>query len=184
MIRNKNDYMMHLKEDLTSHKVPVWKCRYRYSVPIVHFQRMLRKLEYYKNCKKSALNRLYLKYLMIRFRKLSIHLGFTIPPNVFGPGLNIVHYGSVVVNGDAKIGRNCRIHSATNIGGSDGKAPTIGDNVYIAPGAKIFGNITIGNNVEIGANAVVNRNVPDNCTVVGIPAKIVKMNGNRVDIAL
>lgn len=59
-------------------------------------------------------------------------------------------------------------------------APEIGDNVYIGAGAKVFGSITIGNNVFIGANSVVVNDVPDNCTVVGAPAKIVKMNGVKV----
>jgi len=59
-------------------------------------------------------------------------------------------------------------------------APKIGDNVYIGAGAKVFGSITIGNNVFIGANSVVVNDVPDNCTVVGAPAKIVKMNGVKV----
>ncbi|GAA3319001.1 hypothetical protein GCM10020331_024100 [Ectobacillus funiculus] len=57
-----------------------------------------------------------------------------------------------------------------------GAVPKIGNNVYIGPGAKIFGGITIGNNVSIGANSVVTKDVPDNVTVVGIPAKIIAEN--------
>jgi serine O-acetyltransferase len=86
--------------------------------------------------------------------------------------LCIVHYGTIVVNSRAKIGENCRIHPSTSIGEYNG-IPTIGNNVYIGPGVKIFGGITIGNNVAIGANSVVNSNVPDNVTIVGIPAKII-----------
>jgi len=100
-------------------------------------------------------------------------LGFTIPRNVFGPGLSIAHWGSIVVHPDVRVGNNCRIHSAVNIGVFNGKSPTIGNNVYIAPGAKLFGGITIGDNVTIGANAVVNKDVPSNVTVGGIPAKII-----------
>ena len=55
-----------------------------------------------------------------------------------------------------------------------GGAPTIGDNCIIYPGAKIFGKITIGNNVVIGANAVVNKDVPDNAIVAGVPARIIR----------
>ena len=92
--------------------------------------------------------------------------------NVFGPGLCITHWGTIVVSSHAKIGKNCRIHPSSCIGNHMG-APIIGDNVYIGPGAKIFGNITIGNNVAIGANAVVNKSVPNNVTVAGAPAKII-----------
>ena len=60
----------------------------------------------------------------------------------------------------------------------------IGDNVRIMTGATVFGGISVGNNVTIGANTVVNKDVPDNCVVVGNPARIVKLNGERVDIKL
>ena len=100
-------------------------------------------------------------------------LGFTIPRHVFGPGLSIAHWGSIVVHPDVRVGNNCRIHSAVNIGVLNGKCPTIGNNVYIAPGAKLFGGIIVGDNVTIGANAVVNKDVPSNVTVGGIPAKII-----------
>ena len=79
---------------------------------------------------------------------------------MFGPGLSIAHAGTIVVNSNAKIGANCRIHVCVNIGAdvTDGsKAPIIGDNCYIGPGAKLFGSIILGNNVGIGANAVVNK---------------------------
>ncbi|MFA0116638.1 serine O-acetyltransferase [Vibrio breoganii] len=100
-------------------------------------------------------------------------LSFSIPPNVFGPGLAIVHRGTIVVSGKAKIGEGCRIHVCVNIGTNPNKegAPKIGDNCYIGPGAKIYGNVTIGDNVKIGANSVVNKSFFDgNCTLVGIPA--------------
>jgi len=104
-------------------------------------------------------------------------LGLSIPKNVFGAGLCIVHYGTIVVSSKAKIGENCRIHPSTSIGEYNG-TPKIGNNVYIGPGAKIFGNITIGNNVAIGANAVVNNDIPDNVTVGGIPAKIISQKSS------
>lgn len=138
------------------------------------FQKTMRKLEYYTNCKNSGLGKLYIYYLKYKFRKISIKLGFSIPINVFGPGLCIVHYGTIVINRNAKVGSNCRIHACVNIGASGGNrgAPQIGDNVYIAPGAKIYGNITIANNIAIGANAVVNKSFDqENIVIGGIPAK-------------
>lgn len=137
---------------------------------------MLRKAEYYENCRKDILGQMYLTFLKFRLIKLSINLGFTIPRHVFGPGLSIAHWGSIVVHGDVRVGKNCRIHSAVNIGIFKGKCPTIGNNVYIAPGTKLFGGISIGDNVIIGANSVVNKDVPSNVTIAGIPAKVISEN--------
>ena len=72
----------------------------------------------------------------------------------------------IVIAGGAKIGKNCFISHQVTIGRSKNLAPVIGDNVYIGPGAKIFGGIKIGNNVRIGANCVVFQDIPDNATVV------------------
>ena len=100
-------------------------------------------------------------------------LGFTISENTFGEGLSIAHYGSIVVNPEARIGMNCRIHSGVNIGADarGGSAPQIGNSVYLGPGAKVFGGITIGDNTVIGANAVVNKDFSGNGTIAGVPAK-------------
>jgi serine O-acetyltransferase len=94
-----------------------------------------------------------------------------------GPGLFIQHgFGTGI--GAKSIGENCWINQQVTIGFSnDTDAPKIGDNVVITSGAKIIGNVIIGNNSIIGANSVVVKNVPENCTVVGNPALIVKKNG-------
>jgi len=101
-------------------------------------------------------------------------LNFEIPPNVIGPGLSLAHRGPVIVNPAASIGENCRIHSCVNIGTSAGgqrEAPTIGNDVYIGPGAKIFGPIKIADRVAIAAQAVVNRSFCESdITIGGIPA--------------
>jgi serine O-acetyltransferase len=106
--------------------------------------------------------------------QLGMKLGFTVPTHVFGPGLALVHYGSIVVNQNARVGCNARVHSGVNIGEAHGKAPWIGDNVYFAPGAKLFGDIKVGDGAIIGANAVVNRDVPPNVTVGGVPAVVIR----------
>ena len=82
--------------------------------------------------------------------------------------------GGVIINGNAKIGENCTIHPDVVIGHKSrgGGAPVIGDNVQIFSGARIIGDITIGNNVIIAPNAVVINSIPDNTTVGGIPAKV------------
>jgi serine O-acetyltransferase len=133
----------------------------------------MRKIEYLNNVRRgNILCRFYQFVLEILNHRIASRLGLSIPKNVFGAGLCIVHYGTIVVSSQAKIGDNCRIHPSTSIGDYNG-VPVIGKNVYIGPGAKLFGKIVIGDNVTIGANAVVNSNVPNNVTVGGIPAKII-----------
>ena len=118
-------------------------------------------------------------YYRFMYHALSVKLGFSIPHNIFGPGLAIVHYGTIVISPKCKIGKNCRIHAGVNIGAYGGEeAAAIGDNVYIGPGAKIIGSVKIGNNSVIGANAVVTKDVPDGVTVGGVPAKIISTNNS------
>lgn len=138
---------------------------------------VLRKHEYYLNKKNKSFLLIFYKYL---HHKKGLKLGFTIPCNVFGPGLRINHHGLIVVNPKAQIGSWCDIHQGVNIGESiDSEAPKIGDNVFIGPGVKIFGSITIGNNIMIGANAVVNKSFEiDGVNIAGIPAKIINSKGN------
>jgi serine O-acetyltransferase len=111
-----------------------------------------------------------------------MRLGYSIPPNCFGPGLAIIHRGTIVINDASIIGANCRIHTCVNIGATSGQkeAPEIGNNVYIAPGVKIFGGVTIADNIAIGANAVVNKSfLEPNITIAGVPAKKISENGSE-----
>jgi serine O-acetyltransferase len=112
----------------------------------------------------------------------SLHLSYSIPINVFGPGLCIAHRGTIVVNKDARVGENCRIHACTNIGtgrGSRLQAPKIGNNVYIGPGAKIFGNVEIADNIAIGANSVVNKSFYEKgISIAGAPARKINNKGS------
>jgi len=100
--------------------------------------------------------------------------------NSIGPGLFLQHGFSTIISADS-IGENCWINQQVTIG-HNGKnnRPTIGKNVRIASGAKVIGRITIGDNVIVGANAVVVKDVPENCVVVGVPAYIIKRNGVKV----
>jgi len=100
---------------------------------------------------------------------------------IIGSGFFIQHGFSTIIVAKS-IGENCWINQQVTIGYSNAnEPPTIGNNVSISAGAKVVGNITIGDNVKIGANAVVMKNVPPNCTVVGIPARIVRLDGIRID---
>ncbi len=136
----------------------------------------LRKYEFYKNTNRRVLSdRLIRKYYLWRYKRLGYLLGFSIPPNVFGPGLRIPHYGTIVVHPSVRVGANCVIQAGVNIGINQNGTPVLGDNVYIGPGAKLFGDIIIGNNVAIGANSVVNKSFNlDNITIAGVPARIIK----------
>lgn len=100
-----------------------------------------------------------------------------IPPTVeIGNNIHLPHFGmGVTIHPWAKIGNNVRIYQQVTIG-ARGKQQTgrIGNNVLIGAGAKILGEVNIGNNVKIGANCVVLTDVPDGCTIVGVPGKIVK----------
>ena len=90
-------------------------------------------------------------------------------------GLSIAHVGPIVVHGKSKIGKNLRLHVGVNIGANGGEPPVLGDNIYIGPGAKIFGDIKIASGCRIGANAVVCKNCEEeNCKLVGVPAKIIR----------
>lgn len=90
---------------------------------------------------------------------------------------------AVVMHARTVIGKNCMIGQGVTIGGKSGwyEVPVIGDNVHINAGAKIIGPVRIGDNVEIGANCVVVKDVPSNCVVVGIPARIIKSNMSQED---
>lgn len=109
--------------------------------------------------------------------------GIAIPEYTsIGPGLLIIRFGGVMVNGDAVIGSNfCITHGAmvgqTNRGSRIG-SPTIGDRVYLAAGSKMLGGITLGDDVAVGANAVVTKDVPPNGVAVGIPAKVISLAGS------
>jgi len=100
-----------------------------------------------------------------------------------GSGFYIGHFGGIFIYPDCKIGKNCNISQGVTIGnanrGKNKGYPTIGDNVYIAPGAKIIGAVQVGNYVAIGANCVVTKDVPDHAVIVGIPGKVISLKGSN-----
>lgn len=138
------------------------------------FEILLRKVEYYINCKSGVFATIVRKYYKFRFHNLSVKLGFSIPPNVFAEGLAIPHYGTIVVHANAKIGRNCRLQEGVNIGATSGshEAAVIGDNCFFGSGAKIIGAVKIADDVAVGAGAVVTKDIAESGTTwAGIPAK-------------
>lgn len=138
----------------------------------------LRKQEYFVNTAgKSKIKGLLGLYYERKKNDLGMRLGIEIGPNCFGKGLQIYHSGSIIVNPNVRAGDNIKLHGDNCIG-NNGKTegvPRIGNNVDIGYGAVLIGDIAIADNVKIGANAVVNQSIlEEGCTVVGVPAKIVK----------
>lgn len=126
----------------------------------------------------------FISQLVRFFTGIEIHPGATI-----GSSLFIDHGMGVVIGETAIIGNDCIMFHGVTLGGTGkdiGKRhPTIGNNVLIGTQATLLGPIKVGNNVKIGAETVlINHDVPDNCTVVGSPGKIVKLNGKKVLIEL
>lgn len=117
------------------------------------------------------------------FTGIEIHPGAKI-----GNGFFIDHGMGVVIGETAIIGDNVLLYQGVTLGGTGkekGKRhPTVGDNVVIGAGAKVLGNITISDNSYIGSNAVVIKDVPANSTVVGVPGRITKQEGKKIDISL
>lgn len=130
---------------------------------------LLRKAEYYTNKHNKIFSLIY----KLRLQRIQNLYALHIPLNTCAVGLNIAHVGPVVVNSNARIGENARIHVGVNVGANAGghEAPRIGNNVYIGPGAKVFGDIEIASEVIIGANAVVNKTcLRKGAVLVGVPA--------------
>lgn len=137
---------------------------------------------YLKLRKKSVLYPLYIIALLL-YKRSRIRYGIDLKYLTdIGKGLYIGHYGSIFISECAVIGDNVNISQGVTIGRSNrGKNkgfPTIGSRVYIGPGAKVIGKINIGNDVTIGANCVVTRDIPDNAVVVGIPCRIISQKGS------
>lgn len=123
----------------------------------------------------------FFEHKMIILAKLFYHIiqilfGCSIPYSVMiEKDVDIAHYHGIVLHQKTIIKSGTMIYQNVTIGGRNGKVgAVIGNNCVIGAGACILGDIKVGNNVNIGANAVVLNDVPDNCTVVGVPAKIIK----------
>lgn len=140
---------------------------------------LLRKAEYHLN----AGHRLAAVWYKLRLNRLQTRHSLHIPLNVCGKGFRLMHLGPVLINGKAALGPNCTLHINTSIvaGGTDDGVPTLGSGVVVGVGAVILGGVHIADNVAIGANAVVNRDVTeDNVTVAGVPARKISDHG-RLD---
>lgn len=175
MIHSKNDLKEYLKKDalrngFDSKLIFIAKLAIKNErACVVHYLRVLRKYEYHLNNR----NKLRSLFYRIRLNQLGLKYNLRIGPNMVGPGLSIPHIAQGIIVNAETIGENFGINSGALIGNldSDQNRPTIGNNVGVKTGAKIYGKITIGDNVSIAPNAVVCKDVASNSIVGGIPAK-------------
>ena len=133
---------------------------------------------------------LYRRRCKFLARWLSQHAKWTTgveihPAATIGRRLVIDHGTGIVIGATTEIGDDCLLYQGVTLGGTGiagGKRhPTLGNNVMVGSGAKILGPITVGDNARVAANAVVLRDVPENSTVVGVPGRIVRVNGEKLD---
>ena len=136
MIQSKEDLKYYLECDRVALKINrrtpriigdlIWK-----------YERLLRKAEYFQNCKGKCIFRYIFLY---RLRKLGLKLGFSIPLNAVGPGLSLAHPGTIIINSNSKIGENCRIQTGVTLGTTNGsnRAPVLGNNIFLGDGCKII----------------------------------------------
>jgi serine O-acetyltransferase len=144
---------------------------------IYHYIRYLRYVEWYRN--KKGIGKLLFLYYWYYYKQMGFKLKMSIYPNTIGPGFRIYHAGAYThVGPNVKIGRNCTFVSGVVFGNKtekpDNRPVLVGDNCYFGLDAKILGPVTIGNNVTVGANAIVTKDVPDGATVVGVNKIILK----------
>ena len=176
MIENKSDYQRYLRleQKCLGSTNFVWLYLKTSFKPTARFLLLLRTCEYLRNTQKGIFYKPF--YYVVKYLKyrLSTRLSFSIPENTVEEGLQLPHYGTIVINANARLGKHCRIHVCVNIGASGGgkAAPRIGDFVYIGPGAKIYGDIEIADRIAIAANAAVNKSFTTSDRLVGgVPAK-------------
>lgn len=163
--RNYQSQMCTWKEKIRNHifATPISEQKHIWS-----YIKHMRYVEYYEFKKKH--NRIYLLpyiYHLSKLRKESHITGFQIEPGTCGKGLTIWHWGTLIVNGGARLGENCTLYPGVLIGNKNGGGNAIiGNNVFIGSGTKIIGPVKIGNNVIIGQNCVVVKDIQDNKKVV------------------
>lgn len=187
MIKTKENLLYYLEQDKINLRKQNQKKPNKFDI-VWKYEIILRYHEYYFNKeKKNIIDKLKLKHYSKLHTKYTNMYTTSIPINVAGPGLSIAHMGAIYVNSKAKIGKNLRIQSSVVIGGEakhPNKLPIIGDNVYIGTGAKILGAVKIADDVAIGANCVVCKDILEaGTTWAGVPAKKISNNNSHLYIA-
>lgn len=192
MINSKMDLKYYLREDAKQFKLENWyiyKIKLLYGgedAHILRYLKVLRKYEYYYNCSATLFGKLITYYFRYKWMRLSLRYSLHIGINMVGYGFRMAHLSGGGIINCQSMGNYCSINAGVIVGNKDNylEIATIGNNVKLSAGCKVFGKITIGDNVIVAPNAVVTKSIPDNCVVAGIPAKIIRKNGVRVDLKL
>lgn len=177
MIRSKKELKFYIMSDRIINGLPPKESflrrvkNYILAVPpIVDYLRYMRCFAYYKN-QRGIIATIKTIYYRFRYNRLGVKLGFYINEDVFDYGLCVPHYGTFRIGGNNKIGRYAVIHTVTNITASN---CVIGDGLYLSVGAKVIGPLSLGDNVSIAANSVVNKSQGSNILLAGAPAIVKK----------
>ena len=183
MIRNREDLNLYLTEDARRNGIKYGRMEYylrllsgNENAHIYRYLKCLRHYEYHVNCSTSMWHRLLKNYFGFRLGRLGLRYNLRIKPNTCGYGLPIMHLsgGGGCRIAATRVGNYCGFNAGVPIGTKDSpdSLPVIGDHTAFGPGSMAFGDIIIGSNVFVAPNAVVTKNVPDNCIVGGVPAKV------------
>lgn len=166
------DVMANKKPSFGMHIIPCWWKGW-YNMLYINY---MRRCEYYRDARTGIISKIIARFYKIRMRRLGNRILIQIPQNTFGKGLYIPHCGPIIVNGSASFGDNCVVQSGVVIcEGVQG-----GNHLYFASGAKILRNVTLADDIIVGANAVVSKSfLEPNVVVGGIPAKKISDNGFR-----
>ena len=136
---------------------------------------------FYRKCQTSRLGWVY--QVLLRLTSYITHIQIPVATKI-GEGLYIGHFGSIIINPDAVIGKNFCISAGALVGNAQGKrtgTPIIGNNVFMGRNSIVIGNVKIGNDVLIAPGAFVNFDVPDNSVVIGNPGKIIPQDSSPTD---
>lgn len=182
MINTKEELKKYLCADLKRFggKAPGIKDRILHNEQwyIYHYIRHLRYIEYHKE--KGGWHKVAFLYHWVKYKHLGFKLHFTIYPGTCGPGLRVYHAGGFVhVGANCRIGRNCTLLPGVVFGNKYEKATedaiTVGNNCYFGLNVALFGPLKIGDNVTVGANSVVTKDIPNNAVVAGAPARVIRV---------
>lgn len=177
MIKTKKDLKFYLMEDKKQYNLPsYWRLGLILGYEKCHiwrYVRCLRLYEYALNNSGGITGKIRLIFRKIRFSQLKLKTGVMVLPNTIGYGFRILHMTGGIMISCKSAGNYLTVSGGVVVGQRDSieNIPTLGENVNLAVGCKIIGKLKIGNNVMVAPNSFVFRNVPDNCTVVGVPSK-------------
>lgn len=181
MIKTRHELKFYLAEDAKQNKVSKLKylpwlfCK-RDVARVYRWLKAYRKCEYHYNNRSNPFHKLLYYFFYVKKERLGNEYGISASINRIGYGLRICHLApSGVRLGVSRAGNYCTFNAGVLLGTKNSQArPELGDHVTMAPGSIAYGGINIGDNVLVAANAVVTKDVPANCIVAGIPAKIIK----------